>query len=219
VGDGTTLAALKKAVDAASFVEFAEMEPKQRGELVLALRKSAETLLEELDRPTRMWELLWFKRVLRVGLVFVLLGAVVFGTSWARQAAERRNDLAAGKPWRQSSRLNSEGCESPQQSCANSPYFFFHTVDENNPSIEIDLGEQRRFSAVRVVNREDCCAERAVPLVVEVSVDQRDWRRVARRDEVFSSWLAEFSPVDARWLRLRVERQSYLHLASVRVLP
>jgi hypothetical protein len=218
-GDSGALPALKKAVNAASFVEFAEMPPEERSRLVPALRQCAEALLGELDRPARAWEMLWLQRVLRIGMVFVLLAAVALGMLWAKQSAERRQDLAAGKPWRQSSRLNNEGCESPNQTCENSPYFFFHTVDERNPSLEIDLGQPQKFSKLRVINREDCCVDRSVPLIVEVSVNQSEWREVARRNEVFSSWLAEFSPVEARWVRLRVDKHSYLHLAAVRVLP
>jgi hypothetical protein len=218
-GNSETLPALKKAVSAASFVEFADMPPEERSRLVPALRQGAEALLAELDRPARAWEMLWLQRVLRIGMVFVLLAAVALGIVWARQSAERRQDIAVGKSWRQSSRMNNEGCEPPHQSCENSPYFFFHTSSEQNPSLEIDLGQSRKFSKIRVVNREDCCADRAVPLIVEVSVDQNTWREVARRNEVFSSWLAEFSPVEARWVRLRVDKNSYFHLAAVRILP
>ena len=210
---------LKKAVDTGSFVEFAELPTEERARLVQTLQKGAEALLAELDRPARTVEKLRQKRALRIGLVFAVLLAVVLGKSWIEQATEPRRNIAAGKPWRQSSKLNNQGCESPYQSCSNSPQFFFHTAEERSPSIELDLGQNRRFSAVRVMNREDCCAERAVPLVVEVSVDQKEWREVARRTDVFSSWLAEFPRVEARWLRLRVDRQSYLHLAGVRVLP
>ena len=73
------------------------------------------------------------------------------------------------------------------------------------------------MSRVRVLNRDDCCAERAIPLVVEVSLDRHGWHEVARRKDQFEDWTAKFSPVSARYVRLRVPRRSILHLKSVRI--
>ena len=107
---------------------------------------------------------------------------------------------------------------SPAQQCEESPDYFMHTQDEHDPWLEFDLGSAQRVSAVRVDNRTDCCSERTAPLVVEVSTDHQKWRAVARRDAVFSSWLGTFSPTDARWVRLRLDKQAPLHLTGVRIL-
>jgi hypothetical protein len=70
-----------------------------------------------------------------------------------------------------------------------------------------------------VTNRDDCCLERAVPLVVEVSDDRKKWRTVARRADSFREWEGKFAPLKARYVRLRVDRHSILHLAKVSVRP
>jgi hypothetical protein len=72
---------------------------------------------------------------------------------------------------------------------------------------------------VRVRNRRNCCSERAVPLVVEVSTDNEHWLEVTRNEQDFSEWKGSFAPVQARWVRLRVPRKTVLHLRRVRVLP
>src|SRR5690606_38479561 len=108
-----------------------------------------------------------------------------------------------GKPWTTSSAFAAVSCRSPAQKCPESPSFFFHTNDEDQPWVELDLGTAQRFSSVKVKNREDCCSERAVPLVVEVSSDGKQWKQLARKNEVFTTWTAEFSPVEGRWVRLR----------------
>jgi hypothetical protein len=115
--------------------------------------------------------------------------------------------------------LNGAGCVSPAQQCAQSPNFFFHTTEEANPWLEFDLGATRSISRVRIENRRDCCSDRAVPLTVEVSTDGKNWKTVARQAEDFTSWSVSFGSVEARWVRLQTHRQTYLHLAEVRIWP
>jgi hypothetical protein len=82
-----------------------------------------------------------------------------------------------------------------------------------------DLHRVQSLSAVVVDNRLDGYAERAVPLVVQVSIDQKHWKTVATRKEEFKSWRADFPTEDARWVKLYVARRDFLHLARVRLLP
>jgi hypothetical protein len=90
----------------------------------------------------------------------------------------------------------------------------FHTRLQNNPWAIYDLGAEHDLSLVKIQNRRDCCYERAVPLIVETSSDGQKWTEQARRREVFLNWEAELN-VRARYVRLRVPRQTYLHLGSV----
>ena len=94
---------------------------------------------------------------------------------------------------------------------------FFHTTEQPSPSITFDLDRIVDVRAVTVVNRGDCCDDRAVPLVVEVSEDQSTWREVARRTATFRRWEASFAPTAARWVRLRATRATRLHLESVAI--
>ena len=132
--------------------------------------------------------------------------------------AERARDLAAGKPWRTSSSAPGLGCTSPLQRCGENNDFFFHTAEQLDPWLEIDLGKPTRFTAVRVDNRRDCCFDRAVPLIIEVSNEQQGFREIARRSSSFSSWLATFPPTRARYVRVRVPARTVMHLAQIRVL-
>jgi hypothetical protein len=95
--------------------------------------------------------------------------------------------------------------------CGNS---FFHTNNDDQPWITYDLGVERDVRRVEVENRTDCCHERAVPLVVETSGDGANWSEQGRAERAFATWSADFH-ARARYVRLRVDRQSYLHLRSV----
>jgi hypothetical protein len=56
-----------------------------------------------------------------------------------------------------------------------------------------------------------------VPLVVELSGDGQSWTEVARRRELFYEWTAWFSARQARYVRLRADHPSALHLGSVQI--
>ena len=144
--------------------------------------------------------------------------ALAIGAVALRDGAERSRDVAAGKPWRASSHYGVGGCPSPLQKCPESPNYFFHTNEESDPWLEIDLQQVQRVSAAQVGNRLDCCAERIVPLVLAVSVDHEHWTEVARSTSEFKRWKTSFSPVDARWVKLYVPHQGLLHLSEVRIL-
>jgi hypothetical protein len=42
--------------------------------------------------------------------------------------------------------------------------------------------------------------------------------QVARKDDSFESWKAEFDPVEARFVKLRASRRTILHFSQVQVL-
>ncbi len=92
---------------------------------------------------------------------------------------------------------------------------FLHTRQEMAPWVEIDLGRERDLSEVRIVNRVDCCAERALPLVVSVRTEKGELHDVARREAAFDTWEARFPTERARYVRLTVPRETILHLQDV----
>ena len=95
--------------------------------------------------------------------------------------------------------------------------FFFHTAELEAPWLEIDLEKERMIDRFVVKNREDCCFDRAVPLVAETSVDGESWELLARRRGLFTRWEHEFVPRRARYVRFRAERTTSLHFQSVKV--
>ena len=218
--DGERAERLKQLFVHHSFVEFAELPPAEQTRVARELGQVAHSLLRASSSARKEIERLYFQRTLRVGAALLLVIAAVVTLFVVQARREAAADLASGKPWQVSSNYGAgHGCESPEQSCSDSPHYFFHTAEEDKPWVEIDLGAPQAISRVIVENRQDCCTERAVPLVLEVSLDQKTFRQVAREDEVFDTWRAKFEKVEARYVRVRAARRTMLHLSLVRVLP
>ena len=118
-------------------------------------------------------------------------------------------NLLADKPFRLSSSWS--GC-SQDAGCQT---LLFHTEAEQNPWVEFDLGARKKFHRLEVTNRTDCCSERTIPLVAEISDDRATWKEIGRRDTEFTTWNLTFSPKTARYLRLRIPRHSTFHLKDV----
>jgi hypothetical protein len=123
-------------------------------------------------------------------------------------------DLAAGRPWTAS---NADlGLPGSGVGPASEGPLFFHTSVLHDPWVEIDLGDEHVIRSVRVANRTDCCAERALPLNVEI-FDGKGWRLVAQRRTAFSVWTDDIGPVRARRIRLLRPGTAYFHLKSIQV--
>lgn len=200
------------------FVDLSERTEPEQSRLLFSMRETSERLLLLLERPAEELGVLWIRRLIRVGAVFFVLGLLALGAATLRDLREQNSDLTLNKPWRVSS-SSLPGCTSPQQYCDESPSYFFHTADEKDPWVELDLAAVREFSALHIVNRRDCCSERASPLVVEVSNDQEKWKQIARREGGFRSWKVDVGRQRARYVRVRAVGVKLLHLAAVRVLP
>ena len=217
--DAVLLDRVERAVCQASFESLAALPAEDCAKLLVGLRSTALALIAELEVDQRARKALWAQRILRLSLIFWVFFLVALLVVKGIDSAEQGRDLARGAPWRISSVYTAaQGCRSPEQECPEGPDYFFHTLDEPAPWVEFDLNSAQQISEVRVDNRKDCCTERAAPLIVEVSSDHQKWQIVARRDSGFTSWLASFAPVRARWLRLRLDRRESFHLKRVRIL-
>jgi hypothetical protein len=218
LGDPEPLSSAEPIVLGRSFVRYAEMEPEESRAAALSLRQLVRRVLTAVEAPQTRLDRAYRRRSLHVGVV-AFLAAVVFVLATAgREQREASRDLARDRPWKGSSHLMG-GCKSPAQSCPESPMYFFHTKDDESPFLVIDLGERKRFSSLRIQNRIECCHDRGLPLMVEVSNDQKKWKQVAKREEEFDVWRPKFKTESARWVRLRAGSKTWLHFASVRVLP
>jgi hypothetical protein len=170
-------------------------------------RAFTEALVWELDAPQRRVDRVLGQRWIRVILAGIALIALVYGL---RKLTLGPN-LAADRPFRTSSSWS--GCAA-DASCRG---LLFHTDPENNPWAVVDLGAPKSIHRVEVTNRGDCCGERSVPLIVELSNDNVHWTEVAKREAEFSSWTAKFPRQTARYVKLRVPRQTVFHLEDVAV--
>jgi hypothetical protein len=188
------------------------LEPGPRStEQLAALHAQIDALLTEPLLGPRELQVAERRRLLRVGLLAAVGLALVVGLFGVK-----KTNLAQGKPWRTSS--SAFACKPQEHQCGGARTdILFHTKEENSPWFEVDLGQPTAFSEVLIKNRSDGFQDRASPLVVEVSDNRTAWREVARKVEVFRSWKALTPGARARYLRVRVDRRSTLHLESVEV--
>lgn len=199
--DDISLESLKRTL-----VEHTRPDPLDVAEEDAArARAFAEALLAEMDGPRRRVDRTVLQRWWRIGLVALVLLAAVLGI---RKIAMGPN-LLAGKPMRVSSSW--AGCAQD----AGCQAMLFHTDPELNPWVEFDMGTPKTFRRLEVTNRGDCCGERAVPLVAEISTDRVNWKEIGRQETEFSTWTLKFAPKTARYLKLRVPRHSTFHLKDV----
>jgi len=201
-----------------SFADFHELPPEEQVRTARRLSLVATELLSASETTRQQIDAVWLRRALSLASVLALAAVVALVVVWNRERREAGRDLAGGRPWRASSTYGGHGCKSPQQSCESSPDYFFHTEEQDRPWIEFDLGKPTPIAGLRVDNRKDCCAERVVPMVVEVGRNQEKFDEVARRDEGFRTWRTEFEPVTARYVRIRSTRRTMMHLSKVRIL-
>jgi F5/8 type C domain len=215
-GGPEKLTDLKLALVGRSFVETADLAAELLPRDATLARDFVHALIARKVEPeTRVGRLL-LQRTVRTFGALAMLSALVISLVLGIQRSRLQPDLATGKPWRASSTY--ETCKPLEHSCGSARTdIFFHTVDEQEPWVEIDLGAPTSFAVVDVTNRSDCCPDRAVPLVIEVSNDQQKWREVARRTDTFAEWRAKFKPQKARYVRLRSLRRTLLHLEKVAV--
>lgn len=203
-----------------SFQDFAELEAAEQARLARALRVFADNLTTALDTSQKELDRIWLRRVVRVAALLIAVAALILLVSKTKTWSESGTDLAIDAEWSASSLYaDGPGCPAPEQECAASPSYFVHTEEQDNPWVMFDLKQPKTLSAVRVENRLDCCYERAIPLIVELSDDAKTWKEVAQRTSDFSSWKTEFPSAKARYVRLRIPKRTNLHLSRVRLLP
>jgi hypothetical protein len=205
-----------QAVLARDRFEDARLSPEQAESDRDGLLSLAKDLLANVERrgqqgPEPLAD--WIRVAVPVAAAGLMVGALG-GLIGVRDSL--RANLADGRPWKTSSTF--AVCDPAHASCADAVTdIFFHTQSEDSPWIEFDLGGRKGLRRVEVQNRSDCCQERAIPLVVEISDDEKTWAEVARRETPFGEWTARFPATQARYVRLRVARTSMLHLESVAI--
>lgn len=97
--------------------------------------------------------------------------------------------------------------------------YFVHTDCEAKPRLDIELDAIYRVQSVIILNRRDCCQERARTVEVLTSEDGSRFESAARHDPhvTFDEWHASFAPRKARYVRLQLAENDCLHFSEVRV--
>ncbi len=193
------------------------LEPDERlAEQARAARAFVYALLKTKLGPTRLVARLQRQRWVRSTLLVSFLVGATWLATWGVQRALLQPDLAAGKPWKASSQWLP--CFPAEHRCGDTRTdIFFHTNDDNEPWVQIDLGKEQEFSLIEIVNRRDFGPDRAIPLAVEVSNDGQHWREVARQKTTFTVWTTRIAPTRARYVRAKALRKTWLHLERVTV--
>lgn len=93
----------------------------------------------------------------------------------------------------------------------------FHTNQEKDPWVIVDLLSTRSIESVLVKNRLDCCQFRGLPLVLEFAGEDRKFKVLETRKKQFQVWDVSFAPVQARYVRLRVVGSNILHLHAIQI--
>jgi F5/8 type C domain len=134
-------------------------------------------------------------------------------------------NLALNRPARQSS-TSQWSTQNDAQGAVNgvrNGSFGFHTNNERNPWWEVDLQRNVSLAELRLYNRRDYGPERASTIQVLVSSDGANYSRVYAHNG--SSWGGDGTPLvvpmngaTARWVRLQLNAQEYLHLDEVEVI-
>ena len=97
--------------------------------------------------------------------------------------------------------------------------FAFETDGKDFPFWQVDLGQMHRLDRIVVHNRTDDFQYRARKLIVEVSLNRRDWTLI-HQGLLYWDGALELplgGAVQARYVRLRLDERFRLHLARVEV--
>jgi len=202
------------APDAA--VRIAGLPKDRRTALGNALGLVTERLAEQLEREAQRVASVLYQRWLRIAAAVLLVFAVVAGIAMLIRSAQPPENLARGKPVKASSRNAKHGCDPKQVVDGNRGGLGFHTNSEREPWVEVDLGSPQWVKKVVVYNRETNPG-RAVPLTLELAKEPGQYQEVARRDEVFDVWTAEVPEQEARFVRLKLQKKEFFHLAEIEV--
>lgn len=196
-----------------TFVETAELTTNEQEHDARKVQNFVHRLIQQLELYSMTTRQILLQRWSRVGATIFTIIAVVLAGLWFLL---RQPNIAANRPWRASSAYS--GFPLSGHTDTKLGYnLMFHTNEEDAPWLEIDLGQPKPIHSVEVTNRKDAYSERAIPLVVEVSLDQNNWLEVARRNENFINWNASFPKTNARYVRLKVAKRACFHLEAVAV--
>jgi hypothetical protein len=195
---------------------------KLSGEGREALATSVHLLVDQLAAPldmaaNRLGFALWM-RWLRVGGVVLFLAAGLAVAASLMGSKFFKPNLALHRPVTVSSQYPLEGKDPNLLVDGDSENLGFHTEEQGQQWVMIDLGAVFKFDKIVVYNRvETHIQQRAVPLRVEVSKDNQNYVQVAERKENFDKWTAKGLHAEGRYVRLKNTPNNYFHLAEVEI--
>jgi hypothetical protein len=191
------------------------LSPDEREAFAVALRDFVLNLAEPLDfEAHRLGWALW-RRWSRLAIAAVMV-AVVVGVvaTWLQKVSNVNLALHCHVS---ASSTNGWAPDANKLVDGITDVMGVHTNGGEQQWVVIDLGAVKKFDRIVVYNRPDCCAERAVPLKVEVSNDNQNYTQIAERTESFDKWTVKNPDAEYRYIRLKNTPPNFLHLAEVEV--
>ncbi|HEY8039938.1 MAG TPA: discoidin domain-containing protein [Polyangiaceae bacterium] len=156
----------------------------------------------------------------RWGRVAAIVLVILYAVITVVRAKVLPQNIALNKPVRPSSRKHNppDGHELVDGDLGTS--FGIHTNTEDDPNVVIELQDRYWIDSIKVYNRVDGWYDDCLPLVVELSNDGVKYEVLGRREEHFGTdppWTIDGRGKPARFVRLRVDRRSYLALSEVEI--
>jgi hypothetical protein len=153
----------------------------------------------------------------RIAAIVLLAGYAAFAFVRARVVAP---DIALGKPVHLSPHRAPPWDGHELTDGETGTTFTKLTQQDDNPNAVIDLLGRYWIDKVKIYNRADGWFDDCLPLVVELSQDGTHWEEIGRRTEHFEAsppWVVDGGGRAASFVRVRVDRKSYLLLSEVEV--
>jgi hypothetical protein len=199
---------------AATPARTARMSEQERATQAGAARALLRLAMDAVDRKQRSRGRVLFQRTVRTGALAIFVVGTAASLAAFIPPLLRPANLLAHSPWHASSTYPGF---SPDEGTATGKHtqIFFHTDQEYNPFIQFDMGKVQTLRHFEIQNRHDCCDDRALPLVIEISVDGKRFDEVARRTEPFKTFDANIPPKLARFVKVHVPKKTWLHLERV----
>jgi hypothetical protein len=166
--------------------------------------------LVESRSPAR---LRWVRRIRLAAAAIAALALTVWFARWALSPP----NVALHKPARSSS-IDFDTQASGAVDGELNGRFGFHSQLEDSPWLSIDLERPCLLKTVEIYGRGDCCYDQSIPLVLEVSDDDRSYRPIAERTTPFNEndpWVVKPPGERARFVRLRADHHGLLVLGEV----
>jgi hypothetical protein len=208
---------LKALVGPERDATLAKLEGDERESFATGLHDLVMRLAEPLEYEANRLGRALFARWSRVAVTAIII-LVIAGVAgkWISRKIEGPN-LALHKPVVVSSQYPGQGTDHSLLVDGNHDNLGFHTNSGGQQWALIDLGQVRKIKKVVVYNRADGYEERAVPLKIEVSNDNQNFKVIAERKETFDKWTAKGLKAEGRYVRLSNTPPNFFHLAEVEI--
>jgi len=178
------------------------------------LARTVRQLMKREATPLRAFALRSLKVALAVGGVLGVLFGLACALSPGARAYFFPPNLARTAGWQLSSTF--PGMPAAGVGAGGPGPLFFHTLEENGPSITLTFPRPIVARSIKIKNREDCCQERALPLNVE-SITPGGEQLLCQRRAPFQTWTCRTKGVRTQRIRIRHPGPTILHLAEIEV--